>query len=322
MLGMDISTSRIWAVEISRNKGELQLEKFNFLDFDYPLHDKSSNSDHILQEAIINLLHKGSFSAKSTTLCVYDGLILTKIIQAGINLKPRELEWFVTMEAKRVFKVDDILLDFIRMGPAEKNPAMLDILIVACRASSIQLNVSVCRRAGLSPSIIEPQSQAMKRVFPFLKKDSAQNKKYIALLYIQLTQVQLYVFNQEILFFKHHASYTNYHSATKIMHTKECSQPQAEEDEQHLIKCIMAMFQFYSINQPGKAIEHIFLAGEVKGQSKILSKLNYLFHCSISLANRFTGINFSHEISEKKLESVAPSMLLAFGLALRQAHYA
>jgi type IV pilus assembly protein PilM len=79
-------------------------------------------------------------------------------------LSENELEGQVEMQADQYipFPMEEVSFDFEVIGPSEKDPDMLDVLLVATRSENVEQRVAACAAAGLTAKIVDVEAFALE----------------------------------------------------------------------------------------------------------------------------------------------------------------
>ena len=89
--------------------------------------------------------------AKEAAVAISGDAAITKVIQMPRTLSENELEGQVEMQADQYipFPMEEVSFDFEVIGPSEKDPDMLDVLLVATRSENVEQRQSPpCAAAG------------------------------------------------------------------------------------------------------------------------------------------------------------------------------
>jgi type IV pilus assembly protein PilM len=60
------------------------------------------------------------------------------------------------------FPMEEVSFDFEVIGPSEKDPDMLDVLLVATRSENVEQRVAACAAAGLTAKIVDVEAFALE----------------------------------------------------------------------------------------------------------------------------------------------------------------
>lgn len=310
VLGMDISPSLVSALQITRSRNNYVIDKF--ASEPLPLH---AIVDHQIRDsdAIINcikkLLTKGQFIGKLTVLAVPDSAIVTKTIQISNALSGLQIEDAVFAEASKHFSYSlaEINLDFAIIGNSSTHIDMLDVQLTVCRAEHVASRVEVMNRVGLEVTAIETDACALTRVESYLAKEI---NGAVCIVLLNPRFIYLHVFLAGKIIFSHE----------EVIGNNPWGDEHNAKDKEYVmdtvVRQIKRMLQFFESTHSMLTIEHLFLAGAMTDLSYLRLRVQEKIRITTSVANPFDD---RHPIG---LQTLAPSMMLAFGLALRESHHA
>jgi type IV pilus assembly protein PilM len=165
LLGLDITTSSVKLIELSMSGGQYRVEAYAA----EPTPPNSINEKAIVDanavgEAIKRAVKRAGARAKEAAVAISGDAAITKIIQMPRNLSENELEGQVEMQADQYipFPMEEVSFDFEVIGPSEKDPEMLDVLLVATRSENVEQRVAACAAAGLTAKIVDVEAFALE----------------------------------------------------------------------------------------------------------------------------------------------------------------
>lgn len=172
LIGIDIGTSGIKAVEISAEKSP-RLLAYNRI----PLHWDTISLEGEIKDrgAVVQALKKlfavGNFSSKNVSISAFGRSIISKRISVPM-MTEEELDDQLYWEAEQYipFNTDEVNLDFAILGPNNHTLAQdpkMDVLLVAAKKDFVTLLKSLAKEAGLKPMIIDTQAFALGNAFAF-----------------------------------------------------------------------------------------------------------------------------------------------------------
>ena len=165
MLGLDITTSSVKLVELGMSGDRYRLEAYAA----EPTPVNSVNEKAIVDveavgEAVRRAYKRSGARAKDAAVAISGDAAITKIIQMPATLNDSELEGQVQLQADQYipFPMEEVSFDFEVIGPSEKDPDMLDVLLVATRSENVEQRVAACAAAGLSAKIVDVEAFALE----------------------------------------------------------------------------------------------------------------------------------------------------------------
>jgi type IV pilus assembly protein PilM len=248
-----------------------------------------------------------------------------------------EREVQIRLEAEQYipYPLDEVSLDFEIQNVNAKNPAKVDVLLVASRSENINKRVETVEIAGLKSKIVEIESHALERAYSLLADSLPIGANVIGILDIGHTQMTLTVMDRGAVVYTREQSFGGKQLTQEIQQRYGLSQSEAgfakkernlpdDYETEVLYPFLDALtqqaaraLQFFFSSSQYTEIDHLLLAGggaNIQGLPKLLQdNLGY----RVTVANPFLRMGFAPQVDAKKLEDDASSLLVACGLALR-----
>lgn len=167
IVGLDIGSSYIKAVQLKESRSGYELELFDFLPISPELIVEGSIIDAIrLTESLKELVRKAKIKTKSVVISVsgHSSVIVKRISLP--EMTEEELSESIKFEAEQYvpFDIDDVNLDFQILGPKEE-AGQMDVILVAVKKEVINDYVTVVREAGLNPAIVDVDTFALENMY-------------------------------------------------------------------------------------------------------------------------------------------------------------
>lgn len=340
ILGIDITSMAVKVLEISGQNDSLIIE--NYGREVLPAHAMEGNTIKdidAVSQCIKKVIDRLNTSCTQAALAVPDSSIISKIIQINEGLSDAEMEELIVTEADKYipYPIDEINLDFEILGHSEKNPNMLDILIVASRAENVNQRVETATRAGLNAVVIDVESYAVERAAQLLAKDlpAFGQDKTIAIIDIGACYTHLFVLHRMKLVYSREEKFggkqlidsiSEHYNMTleQAVLAKESAGLPADYEkevlepfkEDILLQIKRTLQFFYSTNQDGD-VDHILLSGGLATLPGLLDLVHERLGLGTTIANPFLYMTPGKMVHLDSLNHDAPSLLVACGLALR-----
>jgi type IV pilus assembly protein PilM len=165
LLGLDITTSSVKLIELSMSGGQYRVESYA-AEATPPnsINEKAIVDASAVGEAIKRAVKRSGARAKEAAVAISGDAAITKVIQMPRTLSENELEGQVEMQADQYipFPMEEVSFDFEVIGPSEKDPDMLDVLLVATRSENVEQRVAACAAAGLTAKIVDVEAFALE----------------------------------------------------------------------------------------------------------------------------------------------------------------
>jgi type IV pilus assembly protein PilM len=165
LLGLDITTSSVKLIELSMSGGQYRVESYA-AEATPPnsINEKAIVDANAVGDAIKRAVKRAGARAKEAAVAISGDAAITKVIQMPKTLSENELEGQVEMQADQYipFPMEEVSFDFEVIGPSEKDPDMLDVLLVATRSENVEQRVAACAAAGLTARIVDVEAFALE----------------------------------------------------------------------------------------------------------------------------------------------------------------
>ena len=156
MLGLDISSSSVKLVELSRDKaGQLVLDRCAIEPLERGwITDGNIEKFDEVAEAVRRLVKKSGTKTKNVAMALPPSAVITKKIVLPGGMTDQELEVQVEAEANQYipFPLDEVSLDFCVVGPSATSAGDVDVLIAASRREKVQDIQGLAEAAGFQRS--------------------------------------------------------------------------------------------------------------------------------------------------------------------------
>ena len=342
LLGIDVSTSSVKVVELSRTKaGILTLERCAIEPLERGwITDGNIEKFDEVADAVRRVVRKSGSRTKNAALALPASAVITKKIVLPGGLSEAELEIQVESEANQYipFSLDEVSLDFFVMGPSESSPGDVEVLIAASRKEKVQDRQGLAEAAGLKPVIvdIEPYASRMAiarlvEALPGKGKDSL-----VALFEIGAVATSMQVVCNGDVLYERDQAFGGAQLSQMIARQYGFSMDEAElkkrtndlpDDYSNVVlkpfinsmaQEISRALQFFFTSTPHNRVDHIMLAGGTAGLQGLTDEITGQTSFACMIANPFDGMQMGSSVRASKMSKEAPSYLTATGLALRR----
>jgi len=165
LLGLDITTSSVKLIELSMSGGQYRVESYA-AEATPPnsINEKAIVDANAVGDAIKRAVKRSGARAKEAAVAISGDAAITKVIQMPRTLSDNELEGQVEMQADQYipFPMEEVSFDYEVIGPSEKDPDMLDVLLVATRSENVEQRIAACAAAGLTAKIVDVEAFALE----------------------------------------------------------------------------------------------------------------------------------------------------------------
>lgn len=344
MLGIDISTSSVKLVELSRNRsGELVLERCAMepLERGWIVDGNIEKFDEVA-DALRRLVRKSGSKTRQVALALPASAVITKKIILPGGLSDKELEAQVESEANQYipFSLDEVSLDFCVIGPSATSVGDMEVLIAASRKEKVSDRQGLAEAAGLKPVVMDVESYASRlaagRVIESLPNQGAD--ALVALFELgSLTTSMQVIRNDEVLYERDQAFggaqltqliVRQYGFSADEAEAKKRSGELPEDYRQAVLdpfvdtlaQEVSRALQFFFTSTPFNKVDHILLAGGSAALAGLTEAVTQQTSFNCMVINPFDTMEMGSSVQARKISREAPAYLTSTGLALRRFH--
>ena len=157
IIGIDIGSSSVKLVQLRESKGVYHLVNLGVAQLspeaivDNAIMDSSS-----VVEIVRNLVESLKIKTKNVASSVSGHSVIIRKIQLPI-MTDEELEASIQWEAEQYipFEISEVNLDFQILGADVKDPAQMNVVLVAAKKEIVASYAETIRAAGLMPAVID-----------------------------------------------------------------------------------------------------------------------------------------------------------------------
>ena len=342
MLGIDISSSSVKLVELSRDKaGNLVLDRCAIEPLERGwITDGNVEKFDEVAEAVRRVVKKSGTRTKHVALALPASAVITKKIILPGGMSEAELELQVESEANQYipFSLDEVSLDFCVIGPSATSAGDVEVLIAASRKEKVQDRQGLAEAAGLKPVVVDVESYASRLATSRLI-ENLPNKGVnttVALFEVGGSTTSMQVLkNDEVLYERDQAFggaqltqliVRQYGFSPEEAETKKRSGDLPEDYESGVLRPFVdsmaqeigRALQFFFTSTPHNKVDYILLAGGSSALPGFTESVTQQTSFACMVANPFEGMDTGSSVREKKMRREASSYLTSCGLALRR----
>ena len=339
LVGLDIGSSSIKAVELTKSKKGYQLASFCYDSLapdavvDGAIMDARGVADSIKRTFMI-----GKFKPKSVATGVSGHSVIVKrvIVPAAT---PSEVETSIQLDAEQYipFDITEVNMDYQVVGPgitAADEPGM-EVVLVAAKKDKIQNHTNVISLAGQNPELVDIDAFALQNVFE--ANYTVRPDKTVALLNIGASLMNINITKGGMPLFIRDVSvggnqYTdilqkelqlNFQEAEDLKLGRtggsevEMVQPLLESITSMLIMEVQKTFDFFRETYPLETISQVLISGGTSHMLGLAERIQATFSYPTEVLDPFRSIAIGPKVDAAKVTSLGPALAVAVGLALR-----
>ncbi len=340
MLGVDISSSAVKLLELSKSGDKYRIESYTVEPLPAnSVAEKNIADVDVVGEAIRKAVKRSGTRQKNVALAVAGSSVITKIVQMPMDLSDDELESQIMVEADQYipYSLDEVNLDFEVQGPSESSPENMDVLLAASRSENVDVRVAAAEIAGLTAKVIDVEAYAIESTFSIIAPQlpNGAEDMVVAVFDVGATMTTLSVLHDLKTIYTREAVFGGKQLTEEIQRRYGLSYEEAgmakkqgglpdtyvpevlDPFKEAMTQQISRSLQFFFSSSQFTTVDHIVLAGGSASITDIDQLIEERLSISTSIANPFADMTLSPKIKAQVLGNDAPALMIACGLALR-----
>ncbi len=342
MLGLDVSSSSVKLVELSRNKaGQLVLERCAIEPLERGwVSDGNIEKFDEVADAVRRLVKKSGAKTRHVAMALPPSAVISKKIVLPGGLNDVELEMQVEAEANQYipFPLDEVSLDFCVVGPSTASAGDVDVLIAAARREKVQDIQGLAEAAGLKPVIVDVESYASRLAAGRLIENLPDKGvgTIVALFEVGALTTSMQVIRDDEVLYERDQAFGGAQLTQLIVRQYGFSLEEAESKKrsgelpedyestvlrpfvESMVQEIGRALQFFFTSTPHNKVDYVMLAGGSAALPGLTEAVTQQTGFPCSLVNPFDGMEIGDGVRLKRMTREAPSYLTSCGLALRR----
>ena len=344
MLGLDISSTAVKLLELSMNTGRAgtryRVEAYGV----EPLPPNSVVEKNIADveavgQAIRKVVKRSGTRARRAAVAVSGSAVITKIITMPASLSDNEMENQIQLEADQYipYPLEEVNIDFEVLGPSEKNPEMVDVLLAASRSENVDDRVAALEIAGLTTAVVDVEAYATENAFSLIQDQIPDyNDDFaVAVADIGATITTLNVLHNGKVIYTREQNFGGRQLTEEIQRRYGLSHEEAgmakrqgglpdnyvpevlDPFREAMAQQVSRSLQFFFSSSAYNNVDYIVLAGGSSSIPGVSELLEQKMGTPAMVANPFANMSVSSAVKPQSLSNDAPALMIACGLALR-----
>ncbi len=340
VVGLDISSSAVKLLELSRNGNRYRVESYAVEPLPpNSVVEKNITDVEAVGEAVRRAMKRAGAHTRNAAVAVAGSSVITKVIPMPNNLSDDELHSQIEMEADQYvpYPLEEVSLDFEVLGPSDNNPDTVDVLLAACRTETVDMRTAAVENGGLDIKVVDVEAYAAENAFQLLQDQVPDHgaDKTVAVIDVGSTMTTLNVVHDSKLIYTRDQVFGGKQLTEEIMRRYGLSYEEAgmakrqgglpenyepevlEPFKEAMCQQVSRSLQFFFGSSQYNSVEQIILAGGSASVPGITDLLQERLGVETLVANPFASMSLSSRVKPQSLSNDAPALLIACGLALR-----
>jgi type IV pilus assembly protein PilM len=339
LLGVDISSTAIKLLELGPSGNGYRVESYAVEPLPpNAIGDKNIADVDVVGEAIGRALAKSGSRTKTAACAVPGSTVITKVITVGAELSEDEIGSQIELEADQhiPFPLEEVRLDYEVLGPNQRQPDRVDVLLAASRSENVEQRVAALQAGGLTAKVVDIETFALENAFNLLiQADNVSTNATVAILDVGASITTLTVSQNNKVVYTREQAFGGRQLTEEIQRRYGLTYEEAgkrkrlgglpdnygpevlEPFKEAMAQQINRALQFFYANSQLSGVDKIFLAGGcamIPGAAELIA---FKTGNPVVIANPFKNMDIGNKVRKEVLLSDAPAMMVACGLALR-----
>jgi type IV pilus assembly protein PilM len=344
LVGLDISTTAVKLLELSQTSGKsgslYRVESYGVEPLPpNAVVEKNIADVEAVGETIAKVMRKSGTKAKHAAVAVSGSAVITKVISMPASMTDSEMEGQIQLEADQYipYPLEEVNIDFQLLGPSEKNPDLVDVLLAASRSENVEDRVAALDLAGLTASVVDVQAYAMETACTQLLDQFPEGgaEQTIAVVDVGATNTTLNVLHNNKVIYTREQNFGGRQLTEEIQRRYGLSREEAgmakrqgglpdnygpevlEPFKEAMAQQINRSLQFFYSSSVYNSVDHIVLAGGTASIPGVDELVEDRIGISTTIANPFANMSVASRVKSQRLSNDAAALMISVGLALR-----
>tara|TARA_R110002111_G_scaffold553_6_gene4654 strand:+ start:305 stop:1339 length:1035 start_codon:yes stop_codon:yes gene_type:complete len=341
MLGLDISSTSVKLLELSRSGGKYRVESYGVEPLpENAVVEKNISDVEGVGEAIQRLVERAKTKVKIAAVAVAGSAVITKTIEMSASLTESEMENQIELEADQYipYPLDEVSLDFEVRGISQRSEEQVEVLLAACRKENVEMRQAALELGGLAAKVVDIEAHCMQRAFNLVREQfvgDGDSEKIIAIVDVGATMTTLSVLTDNGTPYTREQLFGGKQLTEEIQRRyslsveeaglakKQGGLPDDYESEvlqpfkEAVVQQVTRSLQFFYSSSAYDDVDHIILAGGTASIDGLADMVSAKLGTPASMANPFVNMSLSSKVNEVNLNNDAPALMIACGLAMR-----
>lgn len=340
LLGLDISSTSVKLLEISRSGSRYRVEAYGVEPLPpNAVVEKNISDVEGVGEAVKRLVGRAKANSRACAVAVAGSAVITKTIEMDATLSDDDMENQITVEADQYipYPLDEVAIDFEVLGLSERAPDQVEVLLAACRRENVELREASLEIGGVKARVVDIEAHAMKRAFELVQPQLGTNPEdlVVAIIDIGATMTTLSVLADDKSIYTREQLFGGKQLTEEIQRRyglsfeeaglakKRGGLPDDYEQEvlqpfkEAVLQQVTRSLQFFFSSSQYDDVDYIVLAGGTSSIEGLAEMIENKLGTPTLIANPFLDMALSSKVDSNALANDAPAMMIACGLAMR-----
>lgn len=333
VVGLDIGSSAVKAVELTRSGQGVQITGFGQIDL-------ASDDPAERIQAVVQLMKEGGFRSKRVVTSISGKAVIVRYLNM-VPMSDDELHNAIRFEAEKFIPVslDDCVVDCQRLDvPGSDSKGESTVVLVAAEKRVLDEHVGIVQKAGVTPEIVDVDAFALGNAFETFKRQGGvaaeDTAEVIATVDVGASKTTVNVLIGGVAVFSREIQLGGRDFTAAVGRRLGVDDAQAEavkrcpgEDFEAVKEAVFPTlddlgnelqlsFDYFE-GQQNASIEKIWLSGGGSRMSFFRESLEKICEKPVEVFNPFDAIPHADDVDQEVLAANGPQLAIAVGLAAR-----
>lgn len=340
LIGIDVGSSTLKLVELARAGKGVQVVAAGV----HPLPPETVvegriNKPEDMAQVVRRAVTMARTKTKQCAVAVPGSSVITRVLDMPADLNDDEMEIQLLMEAEQYipYSLEEVAVDFTVIDLQEKDENQTaKVLLAACRKENIEALTSMLDMAEMEAKVVDVEPFCLERVYPYLAEQLEEDSDaLIAVVDCGATTLRVNVLDRGSTVYSRDEMFGTRQLMEEIMRRYGLSAEEAMAAERDgdlpsdyeqevlapfrdsLIQQISRSLQFFYSSTSYSHLDTMILAGGIVAGNDLAQMTEARIEVPVVAANPFQHMTLGPRVSKTELDKIAPSLLIATGLALR-----
>lgn len=341
LLGIDISSSSIKLLELSKSGSKYKVENYSSrLLPENCVVEKNITNLELVGDTLLKLASVVKTNSMNAAVAVSGSAVITKTIEMNASLNDADMENQIIVEADQYipYPLEEVAIDFERQEISPKNPDMVQVLLAACKKENVDLRVAALEIGGFTAKVVDIEAYAMERAYGLLQSQmeiDVEDNSLVAIMDIGGIMTTLYILSEGKTIYTREQLFGGLQLTNEVQNRyglspieadtaiKNGDLPEGYEAEvltpfkEEITEQVSRSLQFFFSSSQYNDVELIVLAGGVAATQGLAQQIQESLSTPTIVANPFANMKVGSKVNKALLENDASSLMMACGLAMR-----
>ena len=341
IVGVDIGSSSVKIVRLRESRGAFHLENLGIMPLGpEAIVDNTIMDSPAIIDAISNLLGSMKIKSKKVATSVSGHSVIIRKISLPL-MTEAELDSSIQWEAEQYipFDIAEVNIDFQIVGPDPKDPAQMNVMLVAAKKDFVEDHTAIFTEAGLEPVVMDVDCFAVENMFDY--NYGFVDDEIVALIDLGANATNVNVLKGETSVFTRDIQTGGNLLNEELQKRLGISSEEAERaklgdrdiadvdpdsvDEiladaiENLVQEVQRSLDFFTATTSEDKVSKVYLTGGLSGSNQIRSILEERLGVAAERVNPFRNVVINDkQFDPEYLEAIGPMFSVAAGLAMRK----